>query len=564
MERCDIAIIGSGFGAAVIAARLAAHLQEATDGAYRIVLLEKGPDGTGTFDPDGDVQDMNPQGNRYRHSLSPDYLAEVADLYTDPVGRYRPGSPSMSVIAGKGLGGGSNVYCGVSLRNPTESFERLDGDRRYWPAMYSRAGLDGHYATAEQQLHVRQMRWTDDNAPHWQLCTKRDLVFAEGANRIGATAVPLKLSNLDDPNEGWWTQGRRFQGKQHLTGNYLADAKEAGVEFWTGCTVNDMAPDGARYMLSVTDRRRGQNKSIDLEARLVFVGAGAVGSTGILLRSEENFLGARALDQRAHQTGTPLLGRHVSGNGDYGVTGFVGPQYERLVEGHKGKPMSSFSPSFWPDHRFIIIPFHTPPLYLAQEQVSSLRPAEHPDAVGRGSTGPARRPDGREVPHWGPGYKDRLKFFSDRVLTMGVLCWDEGEGKIELGPDEETVQVSWAETHPETEARWSVAAEKMRAIYRALDGDMMLDNYRHRGTVNTAHPLGGCRMADYGEPTEGIVNPDGELFTNPNLFVVDGAIIPCALGVNPSLTIAAVAESIAARLIAGDGTTSLLERLSGS
>jgi choline dehydrogenase-like flavoprotein len=99
----------------------------------------------------------------------------------------------------------------------------------------------------------------------------------------------------------------------------------------------------------------------------------------------------------------------------------------------------------------------------------------------------------------------------------------------------------------------------MRRIYDALGGEMYLDAYRKDGTVNTAHPLGGCRMSDAGRA--GVVDALGESPRNPNLFVIDGAAIPSALGVNPSLTIAAVAESIAARMTGGLGTKSLAERL---
>lgn len=57
------------------------------------------------------------------------------------------------------------------------------------------------------------------------------------------------------------------------------------------------------------------------------------------------------------------------------------------------------------------------------------------------------------------------------------------------------------------------------------------------------------------------MDANGESFHNRNVFVIDGSSIPGALGVNSSLTIAAVAESIAARLISGDGTEDLAARL---
>ncbi len=144
------------------------------------------------------------------------------------------------------------------------------------------------------------------------------------------------------------------------------------------------------------------------------------------------------------------------------------------------------------------------------------------------------------------------------MLTMGCLALDRCEGEIRLRGD--SVAVSWPTTHPETERRWSAAVGAMRAIYEQLGGEMYLDGYREHGTVNTAHPLGGCRMSERSEAA-GVVDAFGEALGNPGLFVIDGAVIPSALGVNPSLTIAAVAESIADRLIRGESLESIDERL---
>jgi cholesterol oxidase len=59
----------------------------------------------------------------------------------------------------------------------------------------------------------------------------------------------------------------------------------------------------------------------------------------------------------------------------------------------------------------------------------------------------------------------------------------------------------------------------------------------------TPHPLGGCNMGD--GPEDGVVNHAGEVFGYRNLYVSDGAVIPRALGVNPSRTIGALAERTA-------------------
>ena len=63
----------------------------------------------------------------------------------------------------------------------------------------------------------------------------------------------------------------------------------------------------------------------------------------------------------------------------------------------------------------------------------------------------------------------------------------------------------------------------------------------------TPHPLGGCNMGR--TATDGVVDHKGEVFGYKNLFVADGAIVPKAIGLNPSRTIGALAERIAALIV---------------
>ncbi len=537
----DVVIIGSGFGGAVMAARLSAALNVAKPSA-QVVLLEQGDDPTGMLDPQSLGGPLNAQGNRFRNTLAPHYLTNIAQLFTDTQSSYKQNVPSMTVATGRALGGGSQVYDGVSLRAPTEAFEQTRDGRRLWPSTYSRAALDPYYARVEARLKVRQLAWTDASAPSWALATRRDWVFAEGCRRIGATAVPLKVADDNDANEGWWNEGQRFEGRQSLTNNYLLDAKNAGCDIRTGCSIDTVAPtaDGG-YVVRGTDART--STPIEIECRVLIVAGGAVGSSALLLRSQSGF---DTLDAAG------LLGQNLSANGDYGVTGTVGDSLGFDVEGFKGKPMSSFCPSFYKQHQFILIPFSAAPLYLGLSTFTTLMHAKDPAAVGRGSTDAA---DGER--DWGLAYKQTLKQFGTRMLTMGCLALDTCEGEVRLG--DRGTEVAWRDTDAATEARWSAAVETMGRIYSALGGEMFLDGYRKDGTVHTSHPLGGCRMGDSAET--GVVNDVGEVFSNPNLFVIDGAVIPSALCANPSLTIAAVAESIADRLIGGTGTMSLLERL---
>ena len=65
----------------------------------------------------------------------------------------------------------------------------------------------------------------------------------------------------------------------------------------------------------------------------------------------------------------------------------------------------------------------------------------------------------------------------------------------------------------------------------------------------TAHPLGGCAMAE--DPARGVVNELGEVHRYPGLFIADASVIPTALARNPSATISALAERTAFHLLHG-------------
>jgi cholesterol oxidase len=76
---------------------------------------------------------------------------------------------------------------------------------------------------------------------------------------------------------------------------------------------------------------------------------------------------------------------------------------------------------------------------------------------------------------------------------------------------------------------------------------MLPATWRLASYLITPHPLGGCRMGT--NPGEHVVDHTGEVFGHRGLYVADGAIVPTALGITPSRTIAALAERIASGIV---------------
>lgn len=118
----------------------------------------------------------------------------------------------------------------------------------------------------------------------------------------------------------------------------------------------------------------------------------------------------------------------------------------------------------------------------------------------------------------------------------------------------------WGFGKPELDLDWEIAKSRPtidaivamhERLSRATGGiPIVPPTWAFDHYLITPHPLGGCNMGD--TSANGVVNHRGGVFGYPNLFVADASIIPEALGVNPSRTIGALSERIAA-LIAADG-----------
>src|SRR3954454_13938639 len=122
-EQVDVCIVGSGFGGAITAYRLAEAYHAARADPRSIVVLERG---------------RRHKNTEFKQSMHIDHLSDVYMLIQ--------GQGSQVVVA-NAVGGGSNLYLAASIRSPRETFERRDRrpgdgpDRRMWPQEISRATL---------------------------------------------------------------------------------------------------------------------------------------------------------------------------------------------------------------------------------------------------------------------------------------------------------------------------------------------------------------------------------------------------------------------------------------
>jgi cholesterol oxidase len=133
-----------------------------------------------------------------------------------------------------------------------------------------------------------------------------------------------------------------------------------------------------------------------------------------------------------------------------------------------------------------------------------------------------------------------------RALPYLGMGTDEANGKMRLLNG--SIDIDW--DRRSSRAMFAQMESALRELSRAAQGTYKaspLWEWPMRRLL-TAHPLGGCALSD--RPEDGVVNEFGQVWNYPGLYVSDGSIIPTALAINPSATISALAERIAAQMVA--------------
>ena len=530
-ERVDVCIVGSGFGGSISAWRLAELYRAAGTDPGRILVLVR--------------------GRRYKHtdfrqSMDVEHLSDVYNLIQSS------GGVGAQMVTASGVGGGSNLYLAASLRAPTETFERRDRhpddgpDRRMWPRGISRKSLDPFYLRAERGLRVRQ--------PSWNEVSKSGGLWAATLDAAGHTCdrVPLAIDFGRCVDAKWCHTGCIFGAKNTLTTNYLGAAERAGVRVRPNRQAEqvrraDANGDGYRYVVSAStmdndgpDPSRQPNGSDEIECKVLILAAGAMGTPPILMRSRS-----------ALPTLSDHLGRHLGVNGDHVAALEFDPRKVRAVLGlpgygqfHKGKPITTMTYDFFTgrrSHRFDGTRFTLQEIFL-----SSLTAFLYDDG----------RPPAGEPSFWGAAKKRSVSEWSNRIELLAMVE-DTMDGRFDFVPPQGGGVRPNA--GPLVVGPFSYQFSEQSLRVRELADRAMVQVGERRGVARflkltetrgayAAHPLGGARMAD--SPDLGVVDDRCEAFGNEGLFCLDSSVIPTSLGVNPSLTIAAVCERAAARLAA--------------
>jgi len=508
-EHADIVIVGSGFGGAVAACRLAGP-------DAKVVVLERGRDWSETKTP-----------KRFRDYLYSSRIPHRLNGWLDLRVLHK-----MVVATGAGVGGGSLIYASVCVDAPDRVFSSG------WPSEITAAEMKQYYRRVAGMLKPQQIPLGQTNP--------RLAMLSSAADKLGVSEryrrLPLVVSfdkNVRHIGEEPWRDpsvyapdtcvhcgncviGCEHGAKHTLDKNYLAEARQHGAEIRPLSMVTHIeeGPDGAwRVHYLDVDARRRRKRQID--GKIVILAAGSIGSTEILLRSRDGFRTLKKLPR--------ALGKGWSPNGDF-IT----------LARYKNKQLQ---------------PTKGPTIGGAIDMLDGV---VLPDDGATGIDGRVYVEDGG-LPNVGAhllsswnatgglrGWLYRkassLTDFSDMIPWFGQSI-DAADGEFSLRSRYQfwraRTRLNW---NPQLAVSALDAFEDVHiAMTIATGGEPLpLATWTWLRMLVTPHPLGGCNMAS--APGAGVTNHMGEVFGHRNLFVMDGSVIPRAIGRNPSKTIAAVAE----------------------
>lgn len=486
----DAIVIGSGFGGAVAAARLA-------QAGRSVLVLERG-------------RRFSPADFPRTEHLSDGWLWQSGHGIYDIrwMGR-------MLSVQAAGWGGGSLVYANVFARPAAEVF----ADPRWTE---DRATLDPYYDLAAHMLAVSPVAVDPlTGEVPGRVAALEGLAAKIG--RPGGTIRPtLAVTFTDDPDatitnrHGVPQRGCSFCGecvigctrgaKNSLDLTYLALAEQHGARALTGAEVDRIEPIDDGYRVSWFDHTGGRRRQ--RRTRSVIVAAGAVGTTELLLRQRDVLRTLPAL--------SPRLGEGFSGNGD-ALTFLDRPRRSR--DEKRGPTITTTT--------VLDVEEDGAPVWFQvqdgaiPEPVTALLSNLVRDALPTRTRAPhrARRPR-----------RDTIA-----LLLMGR---DSATGRLTLDGDHEA-EVAW---DARANRRLTRAQARVgRVVRRHLGGRAYASpTWSVLRTPITVHPLGGAPRSDRAE--DGVIDRYGNVHGYPGLMIVDGAAVPAATGSNPSATILALAE----------------------
>lgn len=514
MEEFDFLIIGSGFGGSVSACRL---IQK----GYKVAILEKGKD---YKDDDFPKTNWNIRKFLWAPLLKCFGIQSISIL------------KNLLVLHGVGVGGGSLVYANTLLRPEDDVLKQLP-----WPKSFDMGErLVEHYEIAEKMLGVNENIFIEDNEKEiLKLSKELNCEHTFEPTNVGVLMREQLGASISDPyfdgdgperttctKCGGCMIGCRVGAKNTLVKNYLYFARKWGLKVFASTHAYKITPIEDGYIINTRTPGRYlfKNRKV-FRAKKVILSAGVMGTVDLLFRNRDLYNTLPNISQS--------LGHNIRTNGEslVGATSFdthrelskgiaigaqIKPDSNTKIEGVRyplgSDIMKLLTIPLTPASNRLLRPF-----LMLNRLVRSFFPFLSMICKGNWANRSIILLVMQSV-------DTKLNFHFKRSIFHGFtkgLVGDMGNNKIE--------------------SSIPVAQKAATIVSKNING-MPLNCSLEAGvgSIATAHILGGAVLGDSAETS--VVNERNEVHGYPGLYVCDASIIPGNLGVNPSLTITALAE----------------------
>ncbi|XP_038697798.1 uncharacterized protein LOC119995391 [Tripterygium wilfordii] len=519
-EGFDAIVVGSGYGGSVAACRMSMA-------GIKVCVLEKGKRWEAHDFPTDSLKIMSAVRMENRNlGISFGHKDALFQVYEQ--------NNCLAVVA-CGLGGGSLVNAGVML--PTPFRARRDPK---WPKEWERDwDICEAFAAAMLRIQSVPVKFPMGKVMERIVDGEMDESSIKLSVNFDLEDLPTHLGQSRQMNSclacGNCLSGCPYNAKNSTDKNYLLSAIQAGCIVKTNCQVQyvvknpyDISHEGR------TGRKRGRwlvylNEIDYISSDFVILSAGVLGTTEILLQSQ-----LRGLKL------SESLGSGFSCNGNT-VAYLAGSRAPLSAYGLDRKKISrkpfqerpgpSISSSYTSSRGFTI--------------QSAVLPASYPYLLFKGIT-----TNGWPAGYWFfHGIIDKLKhimeFESSQAMVFNAMGYDQSDGKISL--EKSSGKFCFSPPHDPLLPRKIEAFQKLT---KKLGGILFISKYRS----TSVHLLGGCSASS--DSSRGVCSHTGQVFdpdtpaaVHQGLYVCDASLIPCSVGINPSLTIATAAEHVSRYLV---------------
>lgn len=442
------------------------------------------------------VLEQGPRHDADRFSARP--LDMLARLYRDGGQTTTLGTPPILLPLGRGLGGTTLVNSGTCFRTPPAVLERWR--REYGLEALTDDALDPCFARVEAALSISEV------TP--ELAGRNAAVVRRGAEALGWSHGYLRRNARGCVGSGVCAFGCPTSAKQHVGITYVPRAEAAGAQVISGADVRHVLVERG-VARGVEARLANGGGRLEVRAPTVIVACGTIHTPLLLQRS--------GLGRASGE-----LGRNLALHPATGAFALM----DEVVDMAKGVPQSFYVDEF-ASEGIMFEGVAGPPSYVAMSLPLSGK--RHAAAMAQ--------------------YRNLAMF--------GLMVSDRSRGSVRALGGRPVIRYELVE---EDVAAFRTGLRRMQELFRAagarevylgLPGGVEPERARARDLKLMAfHPLGTAR-AD-ARPGHGVVDGDLQLHGTQGVHVADGSVVPSSLGVNPQLTIMALATRLAFGLLGRD------------